>query len=346
MIRFLIFGNGVSMKYAPDEYSNKSLQKKFIDGLQLSNKIKNLYLFEEPDIKSYLEKLVNDENFNESTFFKIYRFLVLKYLEKYSHWKDDFKDISPEELWNKFYRTIANNQTGPFYVKIPSAFTSAYSVLNYAICRTFAINKEHDNWIKINYEPQFINFLSKNYESVLTTNYYIDELLEEEIWKIKFLHGKINLINNFQFLTKENSSEFENSVQMGYELSPSNIIYGNDDEDKVFLRSICQIKSGNLKRNEIYIGLPTHSDLEKIISFDIIGLSTQGDKHIIREITKYATEINIYCYTLDDYKEWKKEMNNFLNKCNFFCSHTYKGFENKTKNFSCPKLCENLNLNT
>ncbi len=334
MKKILIFGNGISMKYAPYEYSYEVVKEKFIEGLNIiyQREISG-HLIDYPEFMVFLNEILRKE-FHEGTFFEIYKKICIEMLKNKYGGIRDYRIIgysSPEEFWNICYETIKNNLEGILGSYFYHIFGWAYKMLDFAICRSLTINKDYNNWIEIKYENNFVEYLS-TYSYIYTTNYYVDKKNIKH--NVNYLHGQI--MKNIDKFLNESNSKFKIEHQKGYEFLNSNILYGGSYEDKIFMNSVLHWTLNTiLKRKEI--------DFIKIndkFVVDIIGLSTEGDKHIIKEIGTTAEQINIFCYTQKDFENWKREMKDFAKKANFYCSHTYDGFENKKKNNDCPKLCK------
>lgn len=113
----------------------------------------------------------------------------------------------------------------------------------------------------------------------------------------------------------------------------TNILFDENYLDKVFLNSM--LLNSNLTKlirrcpsfcNSSFWVDENAKSHKYQLEVDIVGLSTEGDKHIINDFKKETKYINVYCNSLKSYNSWKNELKDYLGRLNFYCNHSYQGF--------------------
>ena len=322
MDKILIFGNGISLRYAKKEYSYEKLIKKFTDGLNTQIRLKTtshesiLNLFEFSDW--YNEIIKDSSNFNESFFFEIYKKIVLLMFEKKYGGISDYREygyIKSSQIWDKCYLAIQEKSEENFINNLMFPFKWSHELITYSISRSVAIDEENKNWIDIKYSDSFLKHL-QIYKNIYTTNYYLGNL-ENFFENIEYLHGKINRTSSASL----ESNIFERKNTIGNEFRARQaILFGNNYEDKVFLNSV--LKWGqNLKK----ISPIQEYDFLKC-EVDVVGLSVQGDLDLIINIINKSPKVNIFCHTQQDKLDWELLIVNKKN-CEVIFDTEYLGFK-------------------
>lgn len=340
-MKILIFGNGISIEYTNNLYNNKVMKERFEKFLNytIENDINQNKIVFSGTISNELKNILL-KPFNESTFFEIYKLICLKKIKAYNQ-LNNIVEIDEIEVWNNYYESIVKNDESLLDDSYKYIFETSYLSIATAIALTICINDNFDNWIKINYENSFLNHLY-TYDKVYTTNYYVDNLEN-----ISFLHGKIELKdkNEFNLPTRFDRRKIITKIISDSLLrTNSQILFGSNYYDKVFLRTVLvfsHVNSLSIKRFHPCFNNPEfnnkYNNFLNDSEVDIVGLSTEGDKHIIEVIKNKCKVINIYCNSEGGYKKWEQELSDYKGNKNFFCPHEYKGFENEQK---CIGLCK------
>lgn len=329
----LLFGNGVSMNFAYDEYKPEALRTKFLDGwdsyfrMRNSNGVINFYMVNVQEV----EAIIKEGTFNEGTIFNAYKEMVagslINNVHSHSVTEKERKEVEDVlSLVSDSSQTITNNQKY-------DAFRTNYETIWYMVARSICINNDHSNWIDIRYNKEFLGHIAYEYKQVYTTNYYVGNL---PLSKLTFLHGKIDIDDDIFINNQNNLGGIENIRGDEFPNKMRNRIYfGNTYEDKVRLKSLVEWNYRQ-KLVEKHIQL---KEVDKFDEIDILGLSTDGDKHIIEGIKRNCKIINVYCHSASDKEKWEKELKDSASKVNFYCTHEFPGFNTKENRDHCCGCC-------
>lgn len=304
----LLFGNGIAMNFAPEEYNYDSLVAKFCRGLSIAlDKDHDVDGFV-PEVRNFVDSIIDslsqpNQKFNESIFWDVFlkaiRFKIENFNKVLPTYYKNQNFGSPEELIKYVFSAILNDEVkSNLNIYTSQLFTGAYKILNYGLMHSIAINKNYDGFTKINYSEDFIEFC-KSFNNVATTNYYTD--LERREINPSYLHGKIFLKNNFHF-----SDVSENTGKMigeGNEFQhATEILFGEKYSDKIILNSLLKWNDGDLKRTNIL-----HSQFAEIFKGDvtIIGMSPEADQDLIKFIIQNCKSCHVYFYLDKDEIDWK-----------------------------------------
>lgn len=325
--KILIFGNGISLRYNYEEYNYKSLAQKFNEGIETSIKlnISNQDLNNE-DFKIFYERFKkNSFNFNEGFFFNVFRNLFYSiFIKRILNNERLNSFVDSEDVWDRCYESITTNSEEAFVDHLNELFKSSYQSILYSIQRSVSIDIQNKEWIYIDYPPIFLNNLN-SYNIIYTTNYYLGHLNKHHN-NIHYLHGEVLRLSDNSLVSKNFKreqtigGEFPNS----HSIFNSKILFGETYEDKIFLNSI-------LNWNRILKRIPPAKNFDFSGSdVDIIGLSTEGDKDLIKEIINQANSVKVYYHTIKDKEEWEKIISKKEN-CELLPDLEYPGFIGEKK---------------
>lgn len=337
-MKILIFGNGISIQYTDNVYTDEAMKerfKKFLNYAIQHNVSHSCNIFK------YIWNQINiilSKKFNETTFFEIYKLICIKMIEISYGGIKNYKNQgfnTPYDVWDCYYKSILEHNESAADTFCKFIFRWSYEALIHAISLTICTNEEFNNWIEINYKDSFLKYLN-SYAKVYTTNYYVDNLEN-----IDFIHGKIN-IKDKKIINLPTEFRIENIISDN--IDNSKIIFGSSYKYKVFISSMLNFADSNssrlLRKHPCYNITEFNDKNNNFLNdseVDIVGLSTEGDKHIIEVIKNKCKVINIYCNSESGYKKWEQELSDYKGNKNFFCPHEYKGFDNEPK---CIGLCK------
>ncbi|MGL5438349.1 MAG: hypothetical protein ACRDA7_01290 [Metamycoplasmataceae bacterium] len=323
--RSLIFGNGVSIRFSEkfllknkekNEYSWEMIAKKFLSGIDDTIKYRNthsvLNRITKEEFNNYIFKK-NIKEINEGFLWDIFKEFVLNNIENKTLIKGELTDYgfsNKMEIWNIVVKILKKDKEQLSFSTFVGCFFIAYQAMMYALARSICINYDRTEYIKIKYSKNWIKKMNK-YKSVYTTNYFVGT--NKEMNKVIFLHGKFELINKISLnnppLKAKNiiPNEFKN-------VEVSNILFGKNYEDKIILNSMLNWfwNPDSLKRCEIK---NKDENIEGEI-FDIVGLSSEGDKDFFKTLIMKGKTINIFWHLKEDKKDWTDFIKEFKIKNN------------------------------